>query len=101
VIVVQSTFPLPAGTTAEDFRTSMLETVPRYQGVTGLLHKCYVHDAARHQGGGIYLFDTRAHAEQCFSPDMVARATARFGAFELQWFECPIAIDNVGNRVHR
>ncbi|KQP18779.1 YdhR family protein [Pseudorhodoferax sp. Leaf265] len=99
MIVVQSSFPLPSDTTWDAFTTAMAETVPHYRSVPGLLRKLYIYDADRQEGGGIYSFDSRQSAQDCFNAEMVARATSRFGRFELQWFECPIAIDNEAGSV--
>src|SRR5690606_27128021 len=62
MIVVQTTFPLPAGTTPEQFEDWMLETVSHYRSVPGLLHKCYVRDAESNTGGGLYTFEDAAQA---------------------------------------
>jgi hypothetical protein len=100
VFVVTSSFPLPPDTTLQSFTAAMAQTVPRYQSVSGLLRKQYVYDPTRQTGGGIYSFDSRQSAQDCFSTELVARATERFGRFDLQWLECPLALDNERGTVH-
>jgi hypothetical protein len=85
--------------TFEDYRSKMLETVPRYQEMAGLLRKNYVYDKEKHLGGAVYLFDSIAHAKACFSAEFIARVTGRHGAPEIRYLDTIIQIDNEAKAV--
>ena len=92
MITVVVNFPLPDDMTLEQFKERMLETVPTYQAVPGLVRKNYLFDDAHRVGGGAYTFATREEA--CFSVEFIERVTNRFGAPVINYFDTPIVVDN-------
>ena len=94
MITVVVNFPLPDEMTLEQFKERMLETVPTYQAVPGLVRKNYLFDDDCRVGGGAYTFGTRKEAETCFSAEFVERVTNRFGAPVINYFDTPIVVDN-------
>ena len=53
IAIVQ--FPMPAGLAPEVVRERFAESVPRFQGLPGLLRKNYLYDPKAGIGGGAYL----------------------------------------------
>lgn len=94
MIVAVVNFPLPAAMSLSEYKSKMLQTVPRYQDMPGLLRKNYIYDGNRHLGGAVYVFETKAHADACFSEEFVKRVTAGYGAPEIRYFDTPVLIDN-------
>lgn len=45
-------FPLPEGTSLDDFKGAAGPMIPRYQGVPGLLRKNFLYDGQGSVGGG-------------------------------------------------
>jgi len=99
MIIVIVNFPLPPRMSFANYKAKMMETVPRYKGMAGLLRKNYIYDGARHLGGAVYTFESRLHAEACFSEEFVQRVTTAYGAPDIRYFETPILIDNEKNTV--
>ena len=94
MITVVVNFPLPEGMSLEEFKSRMMNSVPRYQAIPGLVRKNYLYDGKRHIGGGAYTFETLAQAEQCFSAEFVKVVCAAYGKPEVSYFETPILVDN-------
>lgn len=94
MIIALVNFPLPASMSFAEYQAKMLATVPRYQGIPGLLRKSYIFDGTRNLGGAVYTFQSREDAEACFSEDFVQRITAAYGKPDIRYFESPILIDN-------
>ena len=63
MITVITTFKLPKPITRQEAQSNFLCTAPKYQGVAGLVRKCYVLSQDGSTVGGIYLWNSRAEAE--------------------------------------
>ena len=84
---------------AAEYKSRMLQTVPRYRETPGLLRKNYLYDGERRLGGGVYVFDSQEHAQACFSEEFIKRVSAAYGKPEIHFFETPILIDNQAKTV--
>jgi hypothetical protein len=94
------TFKLPAGTSLEDATAIFQSTAPRYRGMTALMRKYYLFDPEAGIGGGCYLFETRAAAEEVFDNAWRALIKEKYGAEpNIQFFETPVVVDNVSNEI--
>ncbi len=89
-------FKLPDNTSLEDATAIFQSTAPRYRGVSGLARKYYLFDAQTSKGGGCYLFEDRAAAEEIFNDEWRALIKDKYGAEpEIQYFDTPVVVDNV------
>ena len=93
-------FKLTAGTSLEDATAIFQSTAPRYRGMTALMRKYYLFDPETGIGGGCYLFETRAAAEEVFDDAWRALIKEKYGAEpNIQFFETPVVVDNVSNEI--
>jgi hypothetical protein len=94
MIVAIVRFPLPDGMTAEQARASFEASAPSYQGLPGLHRKYYLRSEDGSEGGGVYLWESRADAEAVYDDAWRARLTERFGAApRVEYLECPVVVD--------
>ena len=71
---------------------------PKYRNVPGLITQHYVFGNGR--GGGIYIWESRALAEQLYTAEWKASISERYGARpEIEWLDNPVTVDNVAGRV--
>lgn len=68
--IVQINFPFTDS--ASELRAAMLEAVPKFTGMDGLIWKIWLIDEERKEGGGIYLFASRELADAFATSDLVA-----------------------------
>jgi len=93
-------FKIREGTTREELKAAIEASAPRYQGVAGLIRKYYLVDADARTAGGVYLFESRAAAEELYTAEWRAGIAQRFGSEpEIQFFDSPVIVDNVLKRV--
>lgn len=70
-------------------------TAPAWQANPDLIRKYYLFDPETRQGGGVYLWPSRAAAEAAHDADWCARAAALYGARPtFEYFETPLIVDN-------
>jgi len=92
-------FKLPATVTLADAERMFQGSVPKYQGLAGLVRKYYLFDAASHTGGGVYLWESRAAAERVYTPEWKKMIADRYGAApEISFFESPVIVDNAASK---
>ena len=89
-------FKLPEGTTREQAQTLFEASVPRFQGLPGLIRKYYLYREDG-MGGGAYLWESREAAEGFYSDEWRASIAERFGAPpDVTYFETSVIVDNSG-----
>ncbi|MDA0824628.1 MAG: YdhR family protein [Proteobacteria bacterium] len=99
MIVVRVQFPANV-TDQEQFLKKMAATTPKYEGLAGLTRKYYVQTEDGKHAGGIYLWETRAHAENWYNEDWIAYMTKAWGQPPLlEYLDCPIVVDNELHKV--
>lgn len=92
IVVVQ--FDLPKRTEEQAIKGGT-STAPIYRdlGTKGLIRKDYLNGEAG--TGGVYLWESRAAAEQWFTEERIADLTKRFGVRpRLTWYDTHVTVDN-------
>jgi hypothetical protein len=97
MVVVRVLFPLNTPD-IDGLKKKMLDTAPKYEGLDGLIRKYYVLTEDNKQGGGIYLWESRAKAEAWYNADWMKYMTEAWGQEPLlEYLDCPIVVDNETN----
>lgn len=98
MIIASVRFPLQHGTTDDEVTKVFEASAPKYLKVPGLLAKHYVFGRGR--GGGIYLWQSRALAEQLYTPEWQTGIAGRYGGPpEIEWLDNPVTVDNLAGRI--
>jgi hypothetical protein len=93
-------FKLPKPITTAEARETFLCTAPKYQGMLGLVRKYYFLSEDGAKAGGIYLWKTRAQAEQIYTEEWRAFVRGKYGTEpSLTYLECPVVVDNVTHEI--
>jgi hypothetical protein len=88
-------FKLPADIDAAKALELFKGSAPKYRGMKGLVRKYYLFDEEQRIAGGVYLWHSKADAEELYTPEWTAWATERYGAPpEVRYFHTPIVVDN-------
>lgn len=91
-------FKLPAGTTLAAATELFKDSAPKYQNLPGLVRKYYLF--GEEEGGGVYLWKSRADAEKVYTPEWRAMIAQRYGAQpQITFFESPVIVDNERHQV--
>lgn len=100
MITAITTFRLPEPITREEARRIFLSTAPKYQGVTGLLRKCYLLSEDGTTVGGVYLWNSRAEAEAMYTESWREFVREKYGTDpSVTYFETPVVVDNVAHEI--
>ena len=100
MIVVRVLFPLSNVTDIEALKKKMLATVPKYEGLDGLIRKYYILTDDHKHGGGIYLWESRAKADAWYNAEWKKYMTEAWGQEPLlEYLDCPIVVDNESKHV--
>ena len=100
MITVITTFQLPKPITREEARGIFLSTAPKYQGVAGLLRKCYILSQDGSTVGGIYLWNSRAEAEAMYTESWRVFVRNKYGADPtVTYFDSPVVVDNLTHEI--
>ena len=95
MITVIVNFPAPKGATVESMTEAFNTTAPLYDGLPGLIRKCYLFDPETGVGGGAYLWETRAQAEAFYDQAWRDRLTEKYGVPpDIRFCESPVIVDN-------
>ena len=88
-------FTLPEGKTQEDMAAAYERSAPLYRDVPGLVRKYYLLSEDARTGGGVYLFESRAHAERLYDEAWRAGLRERLGVeASIEYFDSPVIVDN-------
>jgi hypothetical protein len=94
MIVAVVNFALPAPLTGDEARAMYEASAPNYQHVDGLRRKHYLLSEDGRIGGGVYLWDSREHAEKMYDDAWRARIAARYGAEpSVTYYESAVTVD--------
>lgn len=100
MITTITAFQLPKPITREEARSIFLSTAPTYQGVAGLVRKCYVLSEDGNTAGGIYLWNSRADAEAMYTESWRDFVRDRYGSDPtVTYFESPVVVDNFSHEI--
>ncbi len=94
------TFKVPEGTTKADLVRTIKATAHTYQGIPGLIRKYYGISEDGRSIVGIYLWESKAAADQLYTADWVAMVTTRWGAppARQEWFT-PMVVESAERRL--
>lgn len=93
-------FKLPQTMTVDEARTTFLSTAPKYLDLPGLIRKYYFLSEDGATAGGIYLWQSRAHAEQVYTHAWKAFVRGKYGTDpSLTYLACPVLVDNLTHEV--
>jgi hypothetical protein len=96
MIVSIVTFKLLKPWTVEEAATVFKSTAPKYLGKPGLVRKHYYITEGGDRAGGIYLWESKAAAEACYTCDWKAMVTEKYGAPpDILYAEVPVSVDNL------
>jgi hypothetical protein len=94
MIVAYVEFPT-LGTPREQMIEKMRATVPKYEGLDGLVRKYYILTEDGKRAGGVYLWKSREQAERWYTADWRQYMKNAWGEDPvLHYLECPIVVDN-------
>ncbi len=100
MITAITMFHLSRPVTREAARNIFLSTVPRYQDVPGLFRKQYILSEDGSTVGGIYLWQSRAHADAMYTEAWRTFVREKYDTDPLvTYFETPVVVDNVTHEV--
>jgi heme-degrading monooxygenase HmoA len=89
-------FDLPKPMSLEEAARTFESTAPKYQNLPGLIRKYYLRSEDGRRAGGVYLWQTKAAAEACYSGEWKARVERVYGSKpEILWFDTPVIVDNL------
>jgi len=94
------TFNVPAGTSKAQLIETIKGTAHTYEGIPGLIRKCY---GIAPDGGslaGIYLWASREAADEFYTSEWVAMVAKRWGsAPRRQDWETPMVVESAERRL--
>lgn len=91
---------LPQPVTAAEAREMFRASAPVYQDCEGLIRKYYLLSEDRHSVGGVYLWESREHAERVYTDAWRESVRERFGNYpSLTWFDTPLVVDNLAGEI--
>jgi len=91
---------LPEPVTPEQALEMFRRTAPNYQNQQGLIRKYYLLSEDGHSVGGVYLWQSRADAEQVYTDEWREYVKNTFGDYpSLVYFETPLVVDNLSGEL--
>ena len=100
MITVIAMYQLPKPITRDEARSIFLSTAPKYQGVPGLVRKCYVLSQEGDSVGGIYLWNSRAEADALYTDSWKAFVREKYATDpSLTYLDTPVVVDNTTHEI--
>ena len=100
MITTITEFRLPNPITREEAREIFLSTAPKYQGVPGLVRKCYTLSQDGSVVGGIYLWESRAQAEAMYTEKWREFVQEKYGSNpSVTYLDTPVVVDNLTHEI--
>ena len=88
-------FRLPQPISLEEATRRFESSAPKYRNLPGLIRKYYLRAEDGRTAGGVYLWESRAAAEQVYSGEWRERVTKLYGnAPQVTYFDTPVIVDN-------
>lgn len=101
MITTMTQFKMPKPVTKAEAEAIFKGTAPKYLGVPGLVRKCYVLSEDGCTLGGVYLWETRAHAEAMYTESWREFVRKKYDTEPVvTYFETPVVVDNVTNEIY-
>ena len=96
MIISIVTFILPERWSVEEASKVFKSTAPKYLNRPGLIRKHYYVTETGDRAGGIYLWQSKADAEACYTGEWKAMVTEKYGAApDILYMEIPVTVDNL------
>jgi hypothetical protein len=93
-------FGLPKPVSLEEATRMFESTAPRYQNLPGLVRKYYLRSEDGRTAGGVYLWESRAQAEQVYNAEWRERVSKLYGdAPRVTYFDTPVIVDNAAGAI--
>jgi len=100
MITVIVEFKLQKSMSVDEARITFLSTAPKYQAMPGLIRKYYFLSEDGCKAGGIYLWQSRPHAERVYTEDWKTFVRGKYGSDpSLTYLECPVVVDNTTQQI--
>lgn len=100
MITAHVQFQLPNPITLDKAKEIMSGTAPNYRGMGGLIRKYYLLSEDGKSAGGIYLWESRAQAEQVYNAEWEQHIQNKYGAAPtVSYFETPVVVDNLTDEI--
>jgi len=100
VITAIVQFGLPKPVSLEEAARMFESTAPRYQNLPGLVRKYYLRSEDGRTAGGVYLWESRAQAEQVYNTEWRERVSKLYGnAPQVTYFDTPVIVDNAAGAI--
>ena len=100
MITVIVEFKLPKPMSIEEAKGTFLSTAPKYQKMPGLIRKYYFLSEDGSKAGGIYLWESRSHADQVYTEEWKAFVRGKYGSDpSLTHLACPVIVDNTTHQI--
>ena len=98
VAIVTYTFPEPVS--LKDVRRAAARGAQRYLGLPGLIRKNYFLSEDGLRAGGIYVWESKARAEDFYNAEWRQTVTKQYGvAPEIAYLNSPVMVDNTAGRI--
>ncbi len=95
MIVAIVTFQLAKPATVAEMTATFSSTAPKYQGLPGLLRKNYFVSEDGRRAGGIYVWASRADADQLYTAEWKTFVEGKYGAApQIEYLASPVMVDN-------
>lgn len=93
-------FKLPKQISVDEARTTFLSTAPKYLAMPGLIRKYYFLSDDGAKAGGIYLWKSRADAENVYTEEWKTFVRGKYGTDpSLSFLACPVVVDNTTHEI--
>ena len=93
-------FGLPKPVSLEEAARMFESTAPRYQNLPGLVRKYYLRSEDGRTAGGVYLWESRAQAEQVYNAEWRERVSKLYGNTpQVTYFDTPVIVDNAAGAI--
>ena len=93
-------FGLPKPVSLEEAAKMFESTAPRYQNLPGLVRKYYLRSEDGRTAGGVYLWESRAQAEQVYNAEWRERVSKLYGNTpQVTYFDTPVIVDNAAGAI--
>ena len=100
MIVAIVTFKLPERRSRDDMKRVFASTAPKYLNLPGLLRKNYFVSEDGLRAGGIYVWESRARAQEFYSPEWCDFVAGKYGAPpEIEYVDSPVMVDNAAGGI--
>ena len=88
-------FKLKVPVSTSEAQQLFMGSAPKYLGLSGLIRKYYLLSEDGRTAGGVYLWESRADAEELFNEEWRKFIVDKYGVEpEVVYFHTPVIVDN-------